>query len=55
LDFLENDQVTDSVIYGQAPPIPAVSTWGIVVTLLGILTAGTLVFRGRSVIVHGAA
>ena len=44
-DFLENDQVTDSVIYGQAPPIPAISAWGLVATLLAILTLGTLVLR----------
>jgi len=46
-DFLENDQVTDSVIYGQAPPIPAISTWGVIVTLLAILTLGTFVFHRR--------
>jgi hypothetical protein len=44
-EFLENDQVTNSVIYGQAPPIPAISAWGLVATLLAILTLGTLVLR----------
>ena len=54
-DFLENGEVTNTVVYGEAQPIPAISTWGVIVTLLAILTLGTLVFRGRSDIVHRAA
>lgn len=32
---------------GEAPPIPAVSTWGMCVIVLSILTAATVIFAGR--------
>lgn len=43
-DFLDDGKVTNSVVYGEAA-IPAMSDWGVVVTLLAILITATLVFR----------
>jgi len=56
--FFEKGVELDHFSYGTTGvglPIPAVSAWGLIALVLAILTAGTLVFRGRSVIVYRAA